>query len=90
MIRWLSARKVAEMCDLHVCTVRRAIDRGDLPAYQPGGPGTAVRIKEADVEAWQTSGRRGSTAVNVRSLEPRKRPALGSMRALIDAERMAQ
>jgi excisionase family DNA binding protein len=50
--RLLTVKEVASRLCLHPMTVRRMIAEGRLPAIQLGGPGTSVRIAEAELEAW--------------------------------------
>lgn len=38
-------------------TIRAAIDRGDLSAYQPTGRHGRILIRPADLEAWVARGR---------------------------------
>ena len=50
--RLLTVRQAANRLGVHEDTVWRRIRRGDLPAVQLGGRGTAVRIDERQFEAW--------------------------------------
>jgi len=49
--RLLTVRQAANRLGVHEDTVWRRIRRGDLPAVQLGGRGTAVRIDESQLEA---------------------------------------
>jgi len=49
---YLSIAEVALMLGVSPATVRRKIEAGDLPAVRLGGPGFAVRIPRAGLEAW--------------------------------------
>jgi hypothetical protein len=42
--------------------VRRTIVRGELPAIQLGGPGTAVRIDTSELERWLYGGPTGAAS----------------------------
>lgn len=48
----LTVKGAADQLRLHPMTVRKKIDRGQIPAIQLGGPGTAVRIAESELENW--------------------------------------
>lgn len=50
----LSLREVATLCALSERTIRRSIERGELPAHKLGG---SVRIAASDIEAWLASSR---------------------------------
>ncbi len=50
--RWLTVKETASRLGLHEITVRRKIAQGDLPALQLGGPGTAIRVPEDELEQW--------------------------------------
>jgi len=49
---WVSIRHAAEHADAHPDTIKRAIRRGDLPAYRTT-QGGHWRIRARDLEAWQ-------------------------------------
>ena len=46
---YLTVEQLAEIAQLSEKTVRRAINRGELPAFRCG---TRVRIREDDARAW--------------------------------------
>lgn len=48
----LTIKEAAATLGLHPQTVRTKIARGELPALQLGGPGSAVRIDERELDAW--------------------------------------
>jgi excisionase family DNA binding protein len=50
--KWLTVRETAEQVRVSEVTIRRAIARGELPAVQLGGPGSSIRIDEAELERW--------------------------------------
>lgn len=52
MTTWHTAESGAKHVRLSDRTVRDAVKRGDLPAY---GVGKALRLKEADLDAWVES-----------------------------------
>src|SRR4051794_38830803 len=91
----LTVKEVAQRVGLTQCAIYRAIQRGELPAYKPGG---RLRIREADFEHWLESTRvpapaavtgRAAPGVPVASLElaaPR-RSAEPSLRARVKASR---
>ena len=41
---YYTIKEAAQVLGLSVATVRRRIDDGTLPVFQPGGEGTAVRV----------------------------------------------
>ena len=49
---YLTVAEVAELVRCSEPTVRRRIREGELPAVQLGGPGSAVRVPRAGLEAW--------------------------------------
>ena len=49
---YLSIADAARMLDVAPITIRRRIESGELPAVRLGGPGSAVRISRAGLEAW--------------------------------------
>jgi excisionase family DNA binding protein len=53
---WLTVAEVAERLRCSEPTVRRRIRAGELPAVRLGGPGTAVRVPIAGLDAWLWSG----------------------------------
>jgi excisionase family DNA binding protein len=51
--RWLHVKEVADLLGLHEITVRRKIARGEIPGVlQLGGPGSAIRVLEDELERW--------------------------------------
>jgi excisionase family DNA binding protein len=49
---WLTIKDVAERLHVHDRTVRAMIRDGRLPAVRLGGPGSAIRIDERELEAF--------------------------------------
>lgn len=49
-----SIRTAAEFSQHGVQSIREAIWRGDLPAYQPAGKGGRVLIRRSDLIRWMT------------------------------------
>src|SRR4051794_33268110 len=49
---FLAVKQVAHELGISPATVRRRIEAGELPAVQLGGPGSAVRIPRAALDAW--------------------------------------
>lgn len=47
----LTAAEFAAKSHLSLSTVRRRVAEGNLPTYQPGGKGTAVRIPASALES---------------------------------------
>jgi excisionase family DNA binding protein len=91
----LTVQEAAERVRLTQWAIYRAIRRGDLAAYKPGG---RLRIREADLEAWLESTRvpatGGSAARSARVVPtgplngaPRPRVAADSLRARVRASR---
>ena len=50
--RLLKISETAARLNVSTVTVRRLIRRGDLPAIQLGGKGSAVRVAEAELNQW--------------------------------------
>ena len=50
--RLLMISETAERLKVSTVTVRRLIRRGELPAVQLGGKGSAVRVAEAELNHW--------------------------------------
>jgi excisionase family DNA binding protein len=48
----LSVNETAELLGVSTKQVRRLIARGELPAVQLGGRGSAIRIDREELEAW--------------------------------------
>jgi len=48
----LTVAETAELMQVSEKTVRRLIARGELPAVQLGGPGSAIRVPRDELEAW--------------------------------------
>jgi excisionase family DNA binding protein len=46
----LTVKETAARLGLHPMTIRRKIERGEIPAVQLGGPGTSIRIVEAELD----------------------------------------
>jgi excisionase family DNA binding protein len=91
----LTVREAAEHVRLTQWAIYRAIQRGDLAAFKPGG---RLRIQEADLDAWLESTRveaKPRSAQRSRRLAPaaaldgtvRPRPATDSLRARVRATR---
>jgi excisionase family DNA binding protein len=57
--RLLMVPEVADRLRVSVRTVRRLIETGDLPAVRLGRKGAAIRVDEAELEAFCTATRRG-------------------------------
>jgi excisionase family DNA binding protein len=94
----LTVKEAAAGVRLTQWAIYRAIQRGDLTAYKPGG---RLRIYEADLEAWLQSTRvraqDQSRARTVRMLPPltpdrgaRRSSESGSLRARVRARRGEQ
>ena len=63
----LTVREAADRVRLTQWAIYRAIQRGELTAYKPGG---RLRIREADLEAWLES-----TRVRAKAEQPPARSA---------------
>jgi excisionase family DNA binding protein len=50
--RLLTVTETADRLNVSTVTVRRLIRRGDLPAVQLAGKGSAIRIAEAEFNRW--------------------------------------
>jgi excisionase family DNA binding protein len=50
--RLLTISQTADRLNVSTVTVRRLVRRGDLPAVQLGGKGSAVRVAEAELNHW--------------------------------------
>ena len=48
----LTVKETASRLGLHVMTVRRKIERGEIPAVRLGHKGTSIRVPEAELERW--------------------------------------
>ena len=94
----LTVKEAAARVRLTQWAIYRAIQRGELTAYKPGG---RVRIYESDLEAWLQSTRvhaqDQAPARTVRMLPPltpdrgaRRSPESGSLRARVRARRGKQ
>jgi excisionase family DNA binding protein len=59
--RLLTIREVAARLNVSESTVRRLIDRNELPSLQLGGKRKAVRIDESEFDAWLYGERTGGT-----------------------------
>jgi excisionase family DNA binding protein len=53
--RLLTIDEAAERLGLSRRTVQRKIASGEIPAFQLGGKGTAIRIDERELERWLES-----------------------------------
>jgi excisionase family DNA binding protein len=53
--RLLTVDQAAERLGLSRRTVQRKIASGEIPAFQLGGRGTAIRIDERELERWLES-----------------------------------
>lgn len=89
--RKLSVAAAAERAGVSAKTVRRAIQRGDLRAFRPGGQ-AAIVLLEPDLDAWafrpvvpRSRGSRAPAAVT--ALHSRRAPAVGSVARLEAIER---
>jgi excisionase family DNA binding protein len=91
----LTVKEAADHVRLTQWAIYRAIQRGELTAYKPGG---RLRIREADLEAWLESTRvraKGRSAARSVRATPagvfggasRPRPAADSLRARVRASR---
>jgi excisionase family DNA binding protein len=91
----LTVREAADRVRLTQWAIYRAIQRGELTAYKPGG---RLRIREADLERWlestrvQAKGRATARTVRVTPAGvlgggARPRPAADSLRARVRASR---
>ncbi len=49
MKRHLKTRDIAQLLNCSTKTVRRLVERGIIPAIQPGGPNTFIRFDKDDV-----------------------------------------
>jgi excisionase family DNA binding protein len=54
---YLSVGQAADLLGVAPVTIRRKIEAGQLAATQLGGPGSAIRIARADLDAWLWPGR---------------------------------
>ncbi|HUR84201.1 MAG TPA: helix-turn-helix domain-containing protein [Solirubrobacteraceae bacterium] len=86
----LTVAQAAELAGVHQKTIRRAIDRGDLPARRPGGRRKIVVLEE-DLLAWRDAPvvpRNVRTAPPAMSAAVSRRPSeRGSLAALRAIER---
>ena len=48
----LTVAEAAMLCGCSAPTIRRRIREGELPAVQLGGPGKALRVPRAGLQAW--------------------------------------
>lgn len=90
-LRKLSVRQAAAHAGVSAKTVRRAIERGDLRAFRPGGQ-VAIVLLEPDVDAWAfrpvtPRARRPRAAPPVTSICPRRSGEAGSVARLEAIER---
>jgi excisionase family DNA binding protein len=47
---WLAPKELASELGVHVSTVYRAVERGDLPVVRLGGRSTSIRIRATALE----------------------------------------
>jgi excisionase family DNA binding protein len=50
--RMLTVREVAERLAIARSTAYELIAKGELPAFQWRGPGSALRVSESELDAW--------------------------------------
>ncbi len=48
----LTIKEVASILGLHAASVRTKIRRGELPAVQLGGAGSAIRVDRRELDGW--------------------------------------
>jgi excisionase family DNA binding protein len=77
----LSAAEVAERVGLSTKAVRRAIERGDLPASKLCG---RIRVRAEDLDAWIDRNRIGASAPRTVLPTHAAVPAADGLRALLD------
>jgi len=89
-IRLLTIPEVADMCGLSQKSIRRAIDRGDLPAMKLC---SRLRISPDDVAAWYRGNLVVPTDTDALFADPhggrrrrRRPPAIGGLRELLDEQ----
>jgi excisionase family DNA binding protein len=89
-MRLLTIPEVAEMCGLSQKSIRRAIDRGDLPAMKLC---SRLRIAPGDVAAWYRGNLVVPTDTDALFADPRggrrrrrRPPAIGGLRELLDEQ----
>jgi excisionase family DNA binding protein len=58
--RFLTAGRVAERLGVNTATVYRAVQRGEVPAVQLGGPRHTIRIPEDEFMEWLFSDGEGA------------------------------
>lgn len=58
---YLSMTSAAARYDIHRDTIKRAINRGDLPAVHVG-PRRQIRVRLTDLERWALPVRNGASA----------------------------
>lgn len=75
----LTAAQTAERVGLSTKAVRRAIERGELPASKLCG---RIRVRPADVDSWIEANRIGASAP--RTVLPAATPAADGLRALLN------
>ncbi len=72
---WITPKTAARLCELNPVTIRRAIARGDLPAYKVG---KSLRIKREDLalmfRAVPNAKVKYAEPVKVRVLDPVRTP----------------
>lgn len=90
VMRLLTIPEVAQMCGLSEKSIRRAIDRGDLPAMKLC---SRLRIAPDDVAAWYRGSLVVPTDTDALFADPRggrrrrrRPPAIGGLRGLLDEQ----
>jgi excisionase family DNA binding protein len=48
----LTVKEAATRLGYHPATVRKKIERGEIPAVQLGGKGSAIRVPADELEGW--------------------------------------
>jgi len=85
---WLTIEHAALVCDCSYDTIKRAVDRGELPASDIGNgeKKAAHRIARSHLKAWMERNRGRTTAVPPRSeLDELVRPHLPGLRGRNDS-----
>jgi excisionase family DNA binding protein len=80
----LTVSEVAERVGLSTKAVRRAIERGELPASKLCG---RIRVRPEDVDEWIESNRVGASAPRTVQPTTTARPAAEGLRALLTNRR---
>jgi excisionase family DNA binding protein len=53
--RLLTVKETAEILGLHPMSTWRLINQRRIPSVQMGGPGSSLRVPEAELERWLNS-----------------------------------